>query len=78
MSQADLERLVGRAILDASFRKQLFRDPQETLRRAGLELSEQELDSVATMDMATMEAIAEGLYARLMRASSMINATDKG
>jgi hypothetical protein len=42
----ELERLVGRAILDPTFRKQLFDDPDGTIKSAGFSLSEDEVKQV--------------------------------
>lgn len=40
---ANLERLMGRAILDEAFREQLFTDPEAAIGAAGLSLSELEM-----------------------------------
>jgi hypothetical protein len=42
----DLERLVGRAILDKAFRKQLLDDPDKAIADAGFQLTPDELDKV--------------------------------
>jgi hypothetical protein len=39
----DVERLMGRAILDEAFRTQLFINPEAAVREAGLTLSEVEI-----------------------------------
>jgi hypothetical protein len=39
----DVERLMGRAILDEAFRTQLFINPEAAVREAGLTLSEVEM-----------------------------------
>jgi hypothetical protein len=40
----DLERLIGRAIVDKKFRKDLFDDPDAAVRGAGFSLTAEELD----------------------------------
>jgi hypothetical protein len=42
----DFERLVGRAILDPGFRKQLLDDPDGTVKREGFAISPQELQHI--------------------------------
>jgi hypothetical protein len=42
----DLERLVGRAILDKRFRKQLLDDPDAAVKDGGFNLSADELQQV--------------------------------
>lgn len=42
----DLERLIGRAILDKEFRKQLLDDPDKAVADAGFSLTPDELDKV--------------------------------
>jgi hypothetical protein len=44
----DVERLMGRAILDEAFRNQLFTDPEAAIRMAGLTLSEAEMTRLKT------------------------------
>lgn len=43
---SDFERLVGRAILDPSFRKQLLDDPDGTVKREGFVITPQELQQI--------------------------------
>ena len=42
----DLERLIGRAVIDPDFRKQLIADPDGTVKSAGFSLSDDELEQV--------------------------------
>ncbi len=42
----DLERLVGRAMLDPTFRKQLLDDPDGAIKSGGFSLTPAELDQV--------------------------------
>ncbi|MFC1975953.1 Franean1_4349 family RiPP [Chloroflexota bacterium] len=51
----DVERLMGRAILDEAFRNQLFTDPEAAIREAGLNLSEAEMTHLKT----TLEQIKQ-------------------
>lgn len=40
----DLERLVGRAVIDKAFREKLLDDPEQAVHEAGLSLSDKEMD----------------------------------
>jgi hypothetical protein len=42
----DLERLIGRAIVDKDFRDKLLANPEDAIRDAGLTLAHDEMDSV--------------------------------
>jgi hypothetical protein len=42
----DLERLIGRAVADKTFRDQLLNDPDGAIRGSGLSLSPDEVDQV--------------------------------
>lgn len=43
---ADFERLVGRTIIDKEFRKRLLNDPDSTIKDAGFNLTDDELDKI--------------------------------
>lgn len=42
----DLQKLIGRAVLDEEFRKQLISDPEATIKNGGYTLTDGELDSI--------------------------------
>lgn len=42
----DLERLVGRAVVDKTFRDKLLADPEATVKDSGLALSAEELKNL--------------------------------
>ncbi|WP_129629988.1 Franean1_4349 family RiPP [Candidatus Oscillochloris fontis] len=42
----DLERLIGKAVIDPDFRKKLLGNPDEAIKEAGLSLSDEEQDRV--------------------------------
>ena len=42
MAREDLERLIGRTVLDARFREMLFDDPERATREGGFDLTEEE------------------------------------
>lgn len=42
----DLERLVGRAVMDPAFREKLLADPEGAIKDSGLSLTPDEVDGV--------------------------------
>jgi hypothetical protein len=42
----DLERLIGRAVVDKDFRDKLLANPDDTIRNAGFNLPHDEMDNV--------------------------------
>ena len=42
----DLERLVGRAVMDKAFRDKLLADPEGAVKEAGLQLSAEEMQKL--------------------------------
>jgi hypothetical protein len=63
MAREDVERLVGRAVLDPEFREKFFADPEGAIREAGLELSEEELDRVKQVDREKAKVAVEEMAA---------------
>ena len=50
MARQDLERLIGRAILDPKFRERLFADPEKAIREADFDLSDEEMAGLKRID----------------------------
>jgi hypothetical protein len=63
MAKKDLERMVGRAVLDADFREKLLADPEAAIREAGLELTAEEMAWVKKVDRAKAKAAADEMVA---------------
>ena len=63
MPKKDVERLVGRAILDAEFRERLFADPEATVREEGFDLTKKEMAALKTVDAEKARALASELEA---------------
>lgn len=59
----DFERLVGRAILDPRFRKQLLDDPDGTVKGGGFSITQEELQTLhnAAKDRAATDNRLDGL-----------------
>jgi hypothetical protein len=60
-SQKQLERLVGRAVINAEFREKLLSHPQETAAELGVELSEDQILFAQELDAAALEELAQRL-----------------
>jgi pimeloyl-CoA synthetase len=63
MAHEELERLVGRAILDLKFRERLFADPEKAIREEGFDLTEEEMASLSKIDRQEAQKAVEALDA---------------
>ena len=61
MARQDLERLIGRAVLDPKFRESLFADPEKAIREAGFDLSDEEMDALKRIDPQQARDAVEGM-----------------
>jgi hypothetical protein len=57
MAREELERLIGRAVLDPQFREALFDDPERAIREGGFDLTEEEIAHVKTIDAQKARAL---------------------
>jgi len=65
MSQKGFEAVIGKAIVDAEFRKLLLADSAQAL--AGFELNETEIASLKGIDAETMDSMANSLDKRVSK-----------
>ena len=65
MSKEAVESVVGKAILDAEFRKALFADPEKAL--AGFDLTETEKAQLKGLDSETLDSMSRTLDARVSK-----------
>ncbi len=63
MAKKDVERLIGRAVLDADFREQLLADPEKAIREAGLKLTQKEMARLMAVDRKKAGAVADEMAA---------------
>jgi hypothetical protein len=63
MASKDLERLVGRVVLDAEFRKRFFTDPETVIREEGYDLTSDEIAQLQKVDKEKAMAMAEEMAA---------------
>ncbi len=72
MSQANVERIVGRLATDEDFRQEFRTDPVRVVRglaERGLELTRAEISTLVVLDPRTLESFANALDPRLQKAS---------
>jgi hypothetical protein len=65
MSKEAVESVIGKAMLDAEFRKALFADPEKAL--AGLDLTETEKAQLKGLDAETLTTMSRTLDARVSK-----------
>jgi hypothetical protein len=58
-TQAELEKLIGKALTDASFRSQLLNDPQAAAQSLGITLSADEVNRFRAINASQAEALAK-------------------
>lgn len=49
-TQKEIHELVGRAVVNAEFRKKLMADPENTVKEAGFSLTDEQLKTLKSMD----------------------------
>jgi len=49
-TQKEIHELVGRAVVDADFRKKLIADPEGTVKEAGYSLTDEQLKALKDMN----------------------------
>ena len=72
MSQANVERIVGRLVTDEDFRHDFHVDPERVVRGLadrGIELTRAEVAALVTLDPRTFDRFADHLDPRLQKAS---------
>jgi hypothetical protein len=65
MSQSEVERLIGRAMLDAEFRQRLLEYPKATLQNENFDLTPEEIVTLEGIPPATVRCLARCLNRRL-------------
>lgn len=63
MAKKDLERLIGRAVLNRKFRELLLADPEKTIRDKGFELTEEEMAQIKELDPERARILLEDMAA---------------
>lgn len=72
MSQANVERIVGRLVTDEDFRRAFHEGPERvvgSLAERGCELTRAEVETLVALDPVALEQFADALDPRLQKAS---------
>ncbi|ACL23936.1 MULTISPECIES: Franean1_4349 family RiPP [Chloroflexus] len=67
MSQAAVEQIIGRAVVDPAFREQLIADARTAC--ADYDLTEEELEALEKLDTESLQAFAGKLDPRLTKSA---------
>ncbi len=67
MSQAAVERALGKLVTDECFRSRFFKDPAAVSFRAGLELSQAEVDALSRLSAEALARFSACLDHRICR-----------
>lgn len=71
MSQAAVERVLGRLVTDAEFRADFFVEPAGVCRDHGLELTPVELSALLRVDEQALKTLATRLDPKIVRAMTL-------
>jgi len=66
-SEQRFHELIGRAIADASFRSKLATDPKKAAQDAGVELTEQQIAYLKTIDLKSVSEILDRRTSKTVR-----------
>lgn len=61
------QELIGRAVVDADFRKRLLADPEGVIQAEGYEVGPEVIEQIKSMDPAAAESAAKGLTSEAAR-----------
>lgn len=70
MSKKSVEAIIGKAAVDAEFRRKLLDNPSDVL--SGFELSEEEKEALTNLDQEKLEVFSQSLDERLTKGWSNI------
>ena len=68
-TQKEIHELIGRIVADPDFRASLAKDPEKTVKDAGYDLTEKQMDALKQADM---KALGEDLEDRLSKSAGII------
>lgn len=61
MAKEDLERLIGRAVMDKDFRERLLADPEKAIQEGKLDLTPEEIAALKTTDPQAAKEALQGM-----------------
>lgn len=77
MSQAAVERTLGKLVTDDGFRRRFLRDPAATSFAAGLQLSSAEVDALSRLPHEAIRQFSACLDARICRCACSNDQEDR-
>ena len=67
MAKSDIERLIGKAVMDPNFLRELLLDPEATARTAGIILSPDEVEAIKQVSREQAMKFAEEFESRIVK-----------
>jgi len=67
MPREDIERLIGKAIIEPDFLKELLVDPEGTAAKAGIMLTEEEVEAIKQVSRDQAMKFAEEFESRIVK-----------
>jgi len=58
-TEKEIHELVGRAVVDAEFRKKLMNDTEKTAKEAGFDLTDEQLNALKSMNGKGLASVLE-------------------
>ena len=69
---SDFENVIGKAVVDKGFRKELFQDVEGTLKKYKFSLEPKEIENLKSVDAKEAEGALEELEGRVSKAQAAI------
>lgn len=69
---SDFENVIGKAVVDKDFRKELFEDVEGTLKKHKFSLEPKEIENLKSVDAKEAEGALEELEGRVSKAQAAI------
>lgn len=67
MARDDIERLIGKAIIEPEFLRELLQDPEAAARRAGISLTPDEVEAIRQVSREQAMKFAEEFESRIVK-----------
>ena len=69
---SDFQEVIGKAVTDKDFRKELFEDVRGTLKKHSFSLEDNEIERLESLDVKQAESALEELEERMSKSESAI------
>jgi len=67
VARDDIERLIGKAIIEPAFLRELLQDPEAAARTAGIELTGEEVEAIKQVSREQAMKFAEEFESRIVK-----------